>query len=110
MLYDPKWEKKVEAKPYTLPALIAWLEKQPPEQHYDFNNYDGACLLDQYVTSVTGKPSTPTPDTHWKTCGDGNGYTRIARRRPWTFGAALERARAELALGTNDCMRPISKD
>ena len=35
MLYDPKWEKpEVKADPFSLDALIAWLEKQPANGTY----------------------------------------------------------------------------
>ena len=100
MLFDPKWEVKTD--PFTLSGLIAWLEKQPPDAGYNYGNCAGACLLDRYITSVTGKPSRPTA-LHWTICGDelGEGYAKIAFLKPWTFGAALERAREQFARSTS---------
>jgi hypothetical protein len=97
MLYDPKWEKKTEIKPYTIESLIAWLETQDPERAYDYWCGDGSCLLDTYVSSITGEPSSPDPKTHHGTCGGQHQYLEIAQSRPWTFGAALDRARCVAA-------------
>ena len=83
----------------TLSGLIAWLERQPQQGCYRFNDWCGGCLLDRYLTAVTGKPSRPDADTHWVTCGGESNYFTIAHSRPWTFGAALERARAVLLAG-----------
>lgn len=104
MLYDPKWEKpEVKAKPLTLPHLIAWLETQPADKTYNYDCHDGTCLLDRYIGATTGKPSRPS-SRHWRICGDewGYNYTFIARVKPQTFGAALERARSCLATPRTD--------
>lgn len=94
MLYDPKWEPEVKVDPLKLESLIAWLEKQPAHGEYSYWDCCGKCLLDIYLADVTCKPSTPAPETHHRTCGGHQNYTRIAMMRPWTFGAALDRARA----------------
>lgn len=94
MLYDPKWEQQAEtrAKP-SLAGLIAWLETQDPAEPYRYSCIDGSCLIDQYLTYATGKPSLPDPATHWPVCGGADNYWNIASPWPQTFGAALERAR-----------------
>jgi hypothetical protein len=89
MLYDPKWEKP---KALTLAGLIAWLETQPAEGKYNYLCKNGSCLLDRYITSVTGRPSRPTI-LHFEICGGSQELSTIAYNQPWTFGAALERAR-----------------
>ena len=45
MLYDPKWE--VKADPFTLDALISWLETQPADRSYPYSSAR-KCLLCQY--------------------------------------------------------------
>lgn len=101
MLYDPKWEKKTKADPFTLWAFIAWLEKQPADQKYDYLDCFGACLYAQYMQSV---------GVSWEDAGASSLYRNgdkhkafremaiypVAARAPWTYGAALERARAAL--------------
>lgn len=101
MLYDKRWDKaRTESDPFNIYSLIAWLEKQPEHQAYDYENCDGGCLLGLYMASLGF-------DWHGKvmgskmraTFGDRGGqfkqavYDHIARVQPWTFGAALSRAR-----------------
>jgi len=96
MLYDPKWEVEVKADPLTLDSLIAWLERMPAGDSYDYENCLGQCLYGLYMASHGVK---------WKDSGgsDGGGkergkfcalvYREVASQTPWTFGAALDRAR-----------------
>ncbi len=100
MLYDPKWERpvKTRADPFTLPALIAWLERQPAGEAYDWLNIHG-CLACRYFQSLGHK--TPWGNSYqlaedgYKTpFGGRENYHKIAGAKPWTFGAALDRARA----------------
>lgn len=80
----PEGETK-EANPFTLDALIAWLEKQPAEKTY--NIFDASrCLFGQFgccepdhnkINRMFG-----IKDIHY-----------IGWSYPNTFGAALERAR-----------------
>jgi hypothetical protein len=49
MLYDPKWEVKVD--PLSKESLIAWLEKQDPWQNYTFIDSSN-CLLAQFAKSI----------------------------------------------------------
>jgi len=94
MLYDPKWNKP------SLAGLIAWLKTMPPEQTYNFAKCDGTCLFGQYMSSIgigwtddMGSNSrTPYTDT-LRTMG-GFEVQIIASTSPFTFGAALERARS----------------
>lgn len=99
MLYDPKWEKQSETKadPFTLVAVIAWLEKQPPDKSYDWMAVHG-CLACQYFQSLGH--DAPWGNSHaivdggYRTpFGGSKNYHAIAGAVPWTFGAALERAR-----------------
>jgi len=98
MLYDPKWTE-TKADPLTLESLIAWLEKQPAAKRYGYNNCNGRCLYGQYMASH-GVP--------WDVCGASESrtargefcslvYDLVASQRPWTFGAALKRARAAIS-------------
>ncbi len=94
MLHNPAWEPKPEVT--SLAGLIAWLEQQPPEKCYAYTNTSGGkcgCLLDQYLTAMTGKVSYPSQKTHWPVCGGHANYYHIASGYPQTMGAALQRAR-----------------
>lgn len=96
MLYDPKWEKQTETKvnPLSLNGLLAWLEKQPADAEYNWSSIHG-CLVCNYLRAVTGETH---PAMRWD-FGNviGEHYATIASPRPWTNGAALDRARAALA-------------
>jgi hypothetical protein len=99
MLYDPKWEVETKTDPLSLKAFVAWLEKQPPDTEYNYWCTTGECLLDTYISQVTGKPSRPS-ELHHEVCGGKSNYYEIAMPRPWTYGAALARARAAIAKTT----------
>lgn len=102
MLYDKRWDAKVETNVdvLKLETLIAWLEKQPATEKYDYNNCNGRCLYGQYLThhGVSWKEELK----HTK-LGDPRSdfrdyvYEHVACEKPWTFGAALDRARKLLA-------------
>lgn len=78
--------RKVEPKPYTLESLIAWLETKSATAEYDF------CLADQCLTArAFGLTGLYSREIDQKTFP---GAFSIARAHPWTFGAALLRARA----------------
>jgi hypothetical protein len=104
MLYDPKWEQETKADPFSLENLIAWLEKRPAGQEYDFNCW-GECLLGQWLRSIdpASMPIDGKADGYFYSAlgqtlhldgfkhiafGDSSGHTR-------TFGKALERARRQ---------------
>ena len=95
MLYDPKWEVEVKADPFKLDTLIAWAERQPAEQEYDF--WCNQCYLGQYfeahgfqikaigtgTVTFVGQDTVKLPPY----------FNMIAQAEPRTFGAALARAR-----------------
>jgi hypothetical protein len=94
------------AKPdiYALPTLIAWLEAKPAGEVYNYHNCHGACLLGQYLEAN---------GIRWHGHASGNihpyceldrqtGWQKLAAARPWTFGAALARAKALLAERAGD--------
>ena len=101
MLYDPKWEVGTKADPLTLESLIAWLEKQPASRAYNYDDCNGKCLYGLYMA---------THGFNWEKSGACGAHCAPVERRqfcslvygtvaaavPWTFGAALERARAAL--------------
>ena len=80
--------------------LVAWLETKELEGKYDFMS-NSECLLCQYLTARLGM-SVSIGGTYWrfaggKECTDLTKEMRdIAVTAPWTFGAALTRARAYL--------------
>lgn len=102
MLYDPKWEVEVKADPLTLESLIAWLETKPTDEAYDYHNCHGRCLYGQYMAShgIKWKESGASipglaPKARDRFCELV--YCAVADQGPWTFGAALERARAAVS-------------
>lgn len=104
MLYDPKWEKKTKADPFTLESLIAWLEKQPRDTVYCYSK-SRECLLTAYFTACGFKKVGVNPYNFHHNDGTGqvniklpDHFDNIAYGRDGqsscTFGAALSRARA----------------
>jgi hypothetical protein len=99
MLYDPKWAKQAETKadPFTLESLIAWLEKQPANSTYPFYNCRGECLFSQYLAHCGFAKRPVDYDREGFRGWDilhNDPLRGIAETEPWTFGAALKRARA----------------
>ncbi len=102
MLYDPKWEQKTKADPFTLASVIAWLEKQPATKSYRYADCSGGCLYGQYMSSVRvsweeARCHFYGPDPHRQF--RRYVYDHVAREEPNTFGAALKRARAAQTKG-----------
>lgn len=103
MLYDPKWEKKTKADHFTLESLIAWLEKQPADEQYEFCEWNN-CLLAQWLRSMDPKAHVVGPNGFlYSALGQTVDLMHLANivhagsfrsRHLHTFGAALERARA----------------
>jgi hypothetical protein len=93
MLFDPKWEVKTKADPLSLDSLIAWLETMPEKARYDYSDCDGACLIDQYGAAINQHNLACRAHDLAQIFGDLNNYPRVCGNRPWTFGAALDRAR-----------------
>jgi hypothetical protein len=108
MLYDPKWEApaKIKADPFKLETLIAWLETQDPAKKYDYCDCHN-CLLCQYFTAMGFLDVSVSCNELWHGLdreqsvirfpeifqhGVAHRYSR--RLNKWTFGHALENARA----------------
>lgn len=111
MLYNPAW---CDPAPLTLPKLIAWLERQPAEQPYDFF-CNGGCLIGKYLRSC-GYDKVWVGGWEWRPDGvkdhKGSQYMdwriqEVAVNRPATYGAALSRARTALA-DTKMAEEPVS--
>ena len=96
MLYNKNWDYKVKADPFSLESLIAWLEKKPPETSYDYCEI-GDCLVARYLKAMGVKRFELSPCElallGWKYIVQNYG---AKSEDEWTFGAALERARAAL--------------
>jgi hypothetical protein len=102
MLYNTNWETPQNV--LSRESLIAWLEKQPPEQLYDYMACEGACLYGQYMAhhGISWQESGASPVFTEKNPSLLKGraefcsevYLHVAMKLPWTCGAALERARA----------------
>lgn len=103
MLYDHKrWDKPVETDPLKLESLIAWLEKMPAKKAYDFYNCKGECLYGLYMAShgfswVESGGAGERPSTQARSDFCDKVYLEVAAEEPYTFGAALSRARKALA-------------
>jgi hypothetical protein len=95
MLYDKRWDKSVDlGNPFSLESLIAWLEKQPAAAVYDWSQ-PRSCLLGQWC-QFNGLIDAAVGDKSLEigTYDRGrNIFFKIAMSEPYTFGAALERAR-----------------
>lgn len=88
MLYDPKWEIG------SLCSVIAWLEKQPPQESYQWI-FPQHCLMGQYFRAM-GVPEDDIRDRSLASTSEGSPLNKVALIDPFTFGAALKRARAAL--------------
>lgn len=94
MLSRQEWSiPKVQPRPsvFSIESLILWLEQQPPDKRYDYHDCRGACLYGQYMAAhgysweqARGKLEST------------RAVYRFAHAHPWTFGAALDRARQAL--------------
>lgn len=87
-----------EADPFSLESLIAWLEKQPADKEYDYYDCDGACLYGQYGAAIRlARPMDAWDRVCDSDCLNNRNHAGdIAARTPWTFGAALTRAKRAL--------------
>jgi hypothetical protein len=104
MLYNPSW-----SEPFTMPHFVAWMERHPREETYNYQNCEG-CLVAQYYREHNGLYESPSSDMisenggGWPTSFPGTEapFLRqaewIARGatlwpvREWSFGHALDRA------------------
>jgi len=97
MLQDPRVEKRLKRElkkaqdPFTMQGLIAWLKTKPAKGRYNYFDTK-RCLAAQYCRSI--KVRYPF---HWYTIDSfQDKMENIGADHPWTFGAALQRAKAEL--------------
>ncbi len=109
MLYDPKWEKKIDTKadPFSLESLTAWLETMPANGEYNWGDCGygtRGCLLMQYFRAkgfrnARGGASTVRYDWwFWqRKASIPETFIAISVRSPNTFGAARDRARSILS-------------
>jgi hypothetical protein len=89
MLYDPKWETQTG-----LAGFIAWLERQDPQQMYDWPTPQ-KCALGLFAKSIGRTPGDSIQDAVWAVDIQYSiAIHRAVMEIPWTFGAALERVRA----------------
>lgn len=99
MLNRIEWDKsKVQADFCSLESLIAWLGTKRANVRYDYDSCRGDCLYGLYAASFGfswedsgacgSYLSTPERNEFCTTV-----YGDIAAPLPWTFGAALDRAR-----------------
>lgn len=103
MLFDPKWDAKTKADPFSLHTLIAWLEQQNLCRVYCYTDH-GKCLLSQYFAACGFKQVM----VYSAGCFEHDGretvypieFDDIAVASPHTFRAALARARARRALAS----------
>ena len=89
---------KVEVDPFSLEALIAWLEKQDPAEPYsNANAHLGCkgCVFARYAAHL-GYPDGPEGYSSllkdWGTWPD-DPYWAVSVDYPFTLGGALQRAR-----------------
>jgi len=88
MLYDAKrWSRPTVI---SVEGLIDWLETQPAAGRYDWPR-TRKCLLGRWFLSMG--MDGPTADRLCQAYSLTLPYLHIAHSEPWTFGAALERAR-----------------
>lgn len=84
---------KIAERTFTpdLDGLIAWLETREPNGRYDYMDCAGGCLIDQFLDQFLGRRTTYADYTAFGRASRIE--TAIAVQMPWTYGAALERAR-----------------
>jgi hypothetical protein len=101
MLHNPKWDK-VKLDPLDINTLILWLEKQPPGKRYCYRA-TLHCMFAQYFTAMGFEDVyvegfsfhyRVPPDFVHRQVDLPHGWYHVAATGPYTFGAALQRARA----------------
>lgn len=98
MLYNPKWQKpEVKADPFSLESFISWLENQPAEIGYDWEDISG-CVVCEYLRDVKDWDEPSEMVLFDRVFAPGTSeYDEVCGSAPWTFGAALDRARKALS-------------
>ena len=97
MLYNKDWDVKTKDL-FTLDNLIAWLETKDPTEVYSFH-WPDSCLLGQWARNVDASAFNMRIEGSfvYKVNEEPinlREYDNIACYEPWTFGAALQRAKA----------------
>lgn len=88
MLNNPNWK----SHGISLAGFVAWLEQQDPNRKYEYWSCQ-VCAIGQYAASI-GKRYADVIEADKRAflvTQDWN--NKITYQQPWTFGAALERAR-----------------
>ncbi len=83
---------KEQADPASLDAFIAWLETKPSEEEYVWVD-PLRCAMGQYRSFVRSRGGFRGVTFLENIIGE-NAYMAITRAKPYTFGAALDRALA----------------
>ncbi len=96
MYFDPQCKQEIKPEVYSLQGFIAWLEIQPAHLTYHWPD-PCSCASHAYLVgvgerSVSGRNKTPGA-TLGSVFPHSRAYHKICRTEPWTFGAALIRAR-----------------
>ena len=97
MLYNKDWDVKTK-DPFTLDNLIAWLETKDPTMEYSFY-FPDSCLVGQWARTVDASAfNIVTEGSYVYKVNEERrnlfSFHPIVCPKPWTFGAALERAKA----------------
>ena len=99
MLYDPRWQENYD--PFSLASLIAWLERQDPDEAYCYSS-TGECLLARYfsergfrrvIMAASYFYHFPRPGALYETVPLPPHFNDVAKGKIRIFGAALLRAR-----------------
>lgn len=76
--------------PFSVEAIVAWLETMPPRGQYDWDDCEGKCLIGLYGRAI---------GVDWQKIHSRlflRGQLRFTHDKPHTFGAALIRLRTML--------------
>lgn len=77
-------------------GLISWLEKQPAETEYPYYN-PRDCVICRYLRATRRWKAPWTKMLYGDVFDSGDQYRRVCGTYPWTFGAALARAKQEVS-------------
>jgi len=97
MLHNPHWEDPIY-QGVSRREFTTWLETQPPNEQYEFM-FAGICAIARFLESKGFAPEDrivdfSAGDSYGLGPGDpGYWLLEIVNNRPYTYGAALERAR-----------------
>lgn len=93
---EPGLRPLKEVDPFSLEALVAWLEKQPGGTKYDYLDC-GACLLSRFAKTVGHKYESVIVLGPDDLGSEEKRMEWIACEAPYIYSAALSRARKLLA-------------